>query len=154
PRRRFMPRCRWCCRWARCTPPCRSCARSYPKGWKPPSPAVSLWGGPRRSRAPMTRLCRAVIAGLFALLAAGAVLAFQPAVVFDFGGKFDKSFNEGVLNGVERFKAETGIPYRAFEISNDVQREQFLRRLAERKADIILAVGFNFAPAVEKVAKD
>lgn len=102
----------------------------------------------------MTRLCRALFAGLVALLAAMPALAFEPAVVFDFGGKFDKSFNEGVLTGIERFKKETGIPYRAFEITNDVQREQFLRRLAERGADIILAVGFNFAPSVENVAKD
>jgi len=33
----------------------------------------------------------------------------KPAIVFDTGGKFDKSFNEGVANGAERFKKETGV---------------------------------------------
>ncbi len=87
------------------------------------------------------------------LLAAAPAAAFEPAVVFDMGGKFDKSFNEGVHNGVEKFKAETGINYRSFEVTNEAQREQFLRRLAERGADVIVAVGFSQAPVVEKVAK-
>ena len=35
-------------------------------------------------------------------------MAFKPAVVFDMGGKFDKSFNEGIWNGTEKFRKETG----------------------------------------------
>src|SRR3954468_17911993 len=107
----------------------------------------------------MIRLARALFVGLVATLAVGPLTvgpaqAFEPAVVFDFGGKFDKSFNEGVLTGIEKFKAETGINYRAFEITSEAQREQILRKLAERGSDIILAVSFSFAPAVEKVAKE
>ena len=33
----------------------------------------------------------------------------KPAVIFDMGGKFDKSFNEGVWAGVKKFTEETGI---------------------------------------------
>jgi basic membrane protein A and related proteins len=46
-----------------------------------------------------------------ATLAGGSAQAqsFQPAIVFDMGGKFDKSFNEAAYTGVERFKKETGI---------------------------------------------
>ena len=44
---------------------------------------------------------------------------FKPAVVFDMGGKFDKSFNEGVYNGVERFSKESGIKYLEFEVTNE-----------------------------------
>ena len=58
---------------------------------------------------------RAIIAAAATLVVAAApVLAAEisPAVVFDMGGKFDKSFNEGVYNGVERFKEETGSSYR------------------------------------------
>ena len=53
------------------------------------------------------------------LLAGGAAQAgeIKPAVLFDMGGKFDKSFNEGVFNGVEKFRKETGIKYREFEIT-------------------------------------
>ena len=67
-------------------------------------------------------------------LAATPVLAaeLEPAVVFDMGGKFDKSFNEGVYNGVEKFKKETGIAYREFEVTNETQREQALTRMARR----------------------
>ena len=42
-----------------------------------------------------------------------------PALVYDLGGKFDKSFNEAAYNGAERFKAETGVEYREFEIQNE-----------------------------------
>jgi len=79
---------------------------------------------------------------------------FSPAVVFDMGGKFDKSFNEGVYNGVERFKKESGIEYREFEVTNETQREQALRRMAQRGANPVIGVGFAQAPALEKVAKE
>ena len=56
-----------------------------------------------------------------AALLSGTAMAeeFAPAVVYDLGGKFDKSFNEAAYTGAERFKAETGIEYRDFEIQND-----------------------------------
>lgn len=103
----------------------------------------------------MTLRLRPVLAG-FALLLATALPAhaFEPAIVFDMGGRFDKSFNEGANMGAERFQKETGIRYRWFEVTNEAQREQFLRRLAQRNTDVIVAVGFSMAPAVEKVAKE
>ncbi len=97
-------------------------------------------------------------AGVFAglLLAASAATAadISPAVVFDMGGKFDKSFNQGVYDGVERFKKETGIEYREFEVTNETQREQALRRMAQRGANPILGVGFAQAGPMETVAKE
>ena len=78
----------------------------------------------------------------------------KPAVVFDMGGKFDKSFNEGVYNGIEKFRKETGIKYREFEVTNETQREQALRRMAQRGASPVLGIGFAQAPALEKVAKE
>lgn len=78
----------------------------------------------------------------------------KPAVVFDMGGKFDKSFNQSVYQGVETFKAETGIKYREFEVTNPSQREQALRKMAQRDANPVLAIGFAQATALEKVAKD
>ena len=79
---------------------------------------------------------------------------YQPAVVFDMGGKFDKSFNEGVFNGVERFKKETGIAYREFVVTNETQREQAIRRMAQRGADPVLGIGFAQGPYIEKIAKE
>ena len=78
----------------------------------------------------------------------------EPAVVFDMGGKFDKSFNQGVYDGVERFASETGLKYREFEVTNEAQREQALRRMAQRGANPVLGIGFAQAPALEKVAKE
>ena len=86
-------------------------------------------------------------------LAAAAAQAQQPAVIFDMGGKFDKSFNEAGYRGVEKWKAETGKPYLEFEISNETQRVQALRRMAERGASPIISIGFAQASALQQVAK-
>ncbi len=79
---------------------------------------------------------------------------FSPAVVFDMGGKFDKSFNQGVYNGVEKFKAETGIKYREFEVTNETQREQAIRKMAQRGSDPVLGIGFAQAAAIDKVSQE
>ncbi len=78
----------------------------------------------------------------------------KPAVVFDMGGKFDKSFNEGIFNGAERFQKETGIEYRDAEVTAEAQREQFLRKFAQQGFDPVIAVGFAQGPALEKVATE
>src|SRR5258708_155628 len=88
-----------------------------------------------------------------AATAAGAALA-DPAVIFDMGGKFDKSFNQSGYEGAERWKKETGKSYLEFEISNPTQREQALRRMAERGAEPIVGIGFSQGSSTEKVAKD
>ena len=89
------------------------------------------------------------------VLAAPALAAdIQPAVLYDLGGKFDKSFNEAAYAGAEKFKRETGVDYRDFEIQNDAQREQALRAFARKGLSPIVAIGFTQATAVEKVAKE
>jgi basic membrane protein A len=90
------------------------------------------------------------------VFAAGTALAqdFTPAVIFDMGGKFDKSFNEAAYNGAERFKQESGIDYLEFEVTNEAQRDQALRRMAGRGADVVVAVGFSFATPLEEIAKE
>jgi len=94
------------------------------------------------------------------LLLAGAMTVaahaetVKPAIVYDLGGKFDKSFNEGVFRGAEQFQKSSGVEFRDFEIQNDAQREQALRRFAKDGFSPILAVGFSQASAVEKVAKE
>jgi basic membrane protein A len=84
---------------------------------------------------------------------AGAALA-QPAVIYDMGGKFDKSFNQAGYDGAERWKKESGKTYMEFEISNPAQREQAMRRMAERGANPIVGIGFSQGSAVDKVSKD
>ncbi|ETI60648.1 BMP family lipoprotein [Marinomonas profundimaris] len=80
--------------------------------------------------------------------------AADPAVVYDQAGKFDKSFNEGVYNGVKKYTTDSGVQVREFEPKNEAQVEQGLRRLAKRGYSPIVTVGFNMTSAVEKVAKD
>ena len=87
-------------------------------------------------------------------LAASFSAAAEPAVVFDMGGKFDKSFNEAAYRGMEKWKKETGKQYLDFEIANESQREQAIRRMAERGASPIIGIGFGQASSIEKVAKD
>ena len=97
---------------------------------------------------------------LLGLLAATAMTAsafaadIKPGLLFDLGGKFDKSFNEASFGGAEKFKAETGIEYVEFEISNDAQREQALRRFAEDGRNPIVMAGFFWASALEKGAAE
>jgi basic membrane protein A len=86
--------------------------------------------------------------------AAQAQNAVKPAIVYANGGKFDKSFNEGVSNGAKKFVAETNIAVAEFEPSNETQFEQALRRFAQRGNDPIIAVGFSQAVALEKVGKE
>src|SRR5687768_12492428 len=90
-----------------------------------------------------------------ASMAASALAAdVKPALIYDLGGKFDKSFNEAAFNGAEKFKAETGIEYREFEIANDAQREQALRKFAGDGNNPIVDAGFSWAAALEKVAAE
>ncbi len=97
---------------------------------------------------------------LIAALAVAAIATvaqaaeFKPAVVFDMGGKFDKSFNEGVWAGVSKFIEETGVEVMEFEVTNETQREQAMRRMVSRGATVVLGVGFAQADAIDKVASE
>jgi basic membrane protein A and related proteins len=105
-------------------------------------------------KAPTMMLKRTVFAA--AVLATATSLAHaEPAVIYDMGGKFDKSFNQAGFDGAERWKkANGGKAYAEFEISNPAQRDQAMRRMAERGADPIVGIGFSQGSAVEKAAKD
>ena len=96
---------------------------------------------------------------LLALLVSGLPLLAQaadikPAIVYDLGTKFDKSFNEGVSNGAKRFTEETKIEVREFEPANDSQIEQAIRKMANRGSDPIISVGFSQSNALAAVAKE
>ena len=90
---------------------------------------------------------------LFTLGLIGSAFA-EPAIIYDLGGKFDKSFNESAFNGAEKWKKETGGSYREFELQSDAQREQALRRFAEAGSNPIVMAGFMFATPLAEVAKD
>tara|TARA_B100001123_G_C15298372_1_gene1020102 strand:+ start:996 stop:1976 length:981 start_codon:yes stop_codon:yes gene_type:complete len=89
-----------------------------------------------------------------ALLFSANLYAAKVALIYDSGGKFDKSFNESAYNAAEKFKADTGNDYMEFEAANNSQIEQGLRKLAQRGASVIVAMGFAMADAVSAVAAE
>ena len=86
-------------------------------------------------------------------LSAGAALA-EPALIFDLGGKFDKSFNEAAFAGAQRWAEETGESFREIELQSEAQREQALRRFAENGNNPIVMTGFAFGNVLSEVAPD
>jgi len=101
----------------------------------------------------MTLMTKFLGAAAALALTTGAALA-DPAIIFDLGGKFDKSFNEAAFGGAERWKAETGGSYKELEMQSEAQREQAIRRLAEAGANPVVMTGFAFGDVLAKVAPD
>ena len=101
----------------------------------------------------MTLMQKFLGAAAAVALSAGASFA-DPALIYDLGGKFDKSFNEAAFNGAERWAAETGGSYRDIEIQSEAQREQALRRLAEAGFNPVITTGFAIAEIMGNVALD
>jgi basic membrane protein A len=96
----------------------------------------------------------ALAAGVAAtVLLVGSAFA-DPAIIYDLGGKFDKSFNEAAYNGAEAWKKETGGNFVDLELQNDAQREQALRRFASQGANPIVMAGFSWGTALTTVAAE
>jgi len=78
----------------------------------------------------------------------------QPAVIYELGGKADRSFNQAAFEGAERWRRATGGRYLEFEVAHSAQREQAARRFAERGANPVVGIGFPQAGSIAAVAKD
>jgi basic membrane protein A len=75
-------------------------------------------------------------------------------IVFDIGGKDDKSFNAAAWEGVKRAKDELDILLRDVEPGDPTSIEPSMRAFAERGYDLIIGVGFAQMPIMERVARD
>lgn len=76
-------------------------------------------------------------------------------LVFDVGGKGDKSFNDAAFKGLEKAKKELGIDFELIEPGDGSDRESALRKLASKDdIGIIFAVGFIFTDDITAIAKD
>jgi basic membrane protein A and related proteins len=75
-------------------------------------------------------------------------------MVFDIGGKGDRSFNDSAYRGLVKARDDFGVTIVEFEPGQDSDREQGLRKLAQRGFDLIIGVGFLFTEAIRKVAQD
>jgi basic membrane protein A and related proteins len=119
------------------------------------APSAPHQGGTDKPNRETTMTLTKTLMGAAATLALSAGFATaEPAVIYDLGGKFDKSFNEAAYNGAEKWKAETGGTYKELEMQNEAQREQALRSLAEEGANPIVTTGFGMSDPIAAVAAD
>ncbi|CAN5581540.1 BMP family ABC transporter substrate-binding protein [soil metagenome] len=75
-------------------------------------------------------------------------------IVFDIGGKNDRSFNAAAWEGVLRAEKDLDIVLRDVEPGNPTSIEPAMRAFAERNFDLIIGVGFAQGPIMERVARD
>lgn len=101
----------------------------------------------------MTLMHKLMSAGAALAISATAALA-EPGLIIDLGGKFDKSFNEAAYGGAVRWMEETGGTYIETELASEAQREQTMRKMAERGANPVVVLGFANGSTLEKVAPD
>lgn len=78
--------------------------------------------------------------------------SLKVGVVFDSGGRGDKSFNDSAWRGIERAKQEFGIEERSVESKSDKDYETNIAALAEQGMDLVVAVGLNQEKALSNVA--
>ena len=99
-------------------------------------------------------ISKRVLALAAAVSVASVTASADPAIIYDLGGKFDKSFNESAFMGAESWKDKSGGEYREIELQSQAQREQAIRRLAEAGNNPVVMVGFAFATALSAVAPE
>jgi basic membrane protein A len=75
-------------------------------------------------------------------------------LVFDIGGRGDKSFNDSAYRGIEWAAADFNIEHTELEPEEDEDREICLRNLAETGYDLVIGVGFLFTDAISTVADE
>jgi basic membrane protein A len=75
-------------------------------------------------------------------------------VVFDVGGRGDKSFNDGAYAGADRAIAELDAHVRYVEPGEGSDREAGLRLLAAEGMDLVLGVGFIFTDDLTQLARE
>ncbi len=108
------------------------------------------------------RLILGLVALNFVLIAAGALAVPPPTqkpgtgvhigLVFDIGGKNDKSFNTAAYRGLLRVRDELGVAIEFIEPTEGNDRETALRSLAAKHVDLVIGVGFIFGPDLERLA--
>jgi len=86
--------------------------------------------------------------------AAGGGRPLTVGVVFDVGGRGDKSFNDGAYAGAMRAARELGAEVRFVEPGEGSDREAGLRLLAAQHMDLVLGVGFIFSDDLTQLAKE
>ncbi|HEX4455176.1 MAG TPA: BMP family ABC transporter substrate-binding protein, partial [Kofleriaceae bacterium] len=75
-------------------------------------------------------------------------------LVFDLGGKDDKSFNTAAWNGLEAARDQLGVHIEYIEPSEGNDRATALRSLAAKHVDLVIGVGVIVGPDLEQLARE
>jgi basic membrane protein A len=75
-------------------------------------------------------------------------------IVFDIGGKNDRSFNAAAWDGVKRAERDMPICLYDVEPGNPTSIEPAMRAFAEKNFDLIVGIGFAQGPIMQRVATD
>jgi basic membrane protein A len=78
---------------------------------------------------------------------------FRVGLVLDKGGRDDKSFNAAAFKGSQEAQAKLGVDVKVLEGRDDNSAEPMLRSLAEKKFDLIIAIGFSQGEAIKILLK-
>jgi len=106
------------------------------------------------------RAVAAILAGALGLSAAACgqrkpqaeSQALQVGLVFDVGGRGDKSFNDSAYRGLERAQQELGVEFEFFEPREGDDRESALRVFASGPSQIVFGIGFLFTDDITAIA--
>ncbi|MBU2510382.1 BMP family ABC transporter substrate-binding protein [bacterium] len=95
-----------------------------------------------------------VLLSIFLMVSAYALAEVRVGVVFDAGGKNDRSFNQSAWEGASKAKKDFGIALKDVEPGDSSAVEEAMRAFAQEGYDIIFGIGFANATAIENVAKE
>ncbi len=88
------------------------------------------------------------------IAAPGRFANVRVGLVFDVGGRGDKSFNDAAYEGISRAARELGVTTEILEPSGAEDREAAMRLFAARGFDLVIGVGFIFSTDINVVARD
>lgn len=94
-----------------------------------------------------------VLLALF-LVSSQAQAALKIALIFDKGGKDDKSFNASAYAGALEYKEKMGAEIKYVAASDNNSFEPLIKAFAKKDFDLIVAIGVSQADAVKKVAPE
>lgn len=84
-----------------------------------------------------------------------SISPLKVGLVFDIGGRGDKSFNDAAYKGLETSKEKLGVDYEVIDPGDGSDRESALRKLASKKEiGLIFGVGFIFTDDINNIAKE
>lgn len=78
--------------------------------------------------------------------------SLRVGIVFDSGGRGDKSFNDSAWAGIERAKQEFRIDEQQVQSRSEKDYATNIEALAQRGVDIVFAIGINMRTAILQVA--